>query len=99
MIRCHDNSLYTGITKDIKKRIQEHYYKKGNCAKYTRARDVVSLDALWRTATRSDAAKMEYTLKKLTKQAKEALILNPNKIADSTYICELNITLESCLER
>ena len=35
MLRCKDNSIYTGIALDINKRMKEHFYKDKNCAKYT----------------------------------------------------------------
>lgn len=97
MIRCDDNSLYTGITKDICKRMKEHYYKSKECAKYTRTRDVTSLEALWSTLTRSEACKLEYQIKKLSKKEKEALILNPKQIDDSIYQYQANVSLEKCL--
>ena len=35
MLRCEDNSIYTGITTDIKRRMEEHFSKDDKCAKYT----------------------------------------------------------------
>ena len=97
IIRCHDNSLYTGITKDICKRMKEHYYKTKNCAKYTRNRDIISLDALWIAEDRSHASKLEYHIKHLTKQQKEKIIQTPSLI-DSSYIHQIHITLQLCLD-
>lgn len=36
MVRCQDESLYTGIAHDVGKRMREHYYKKKTGAKYTK---------------------------------------------------------------
>ena len=36
MLRCTDNSLYTGITTDLERRMSEHFSKDKKCAKYTR---------------------------------------------------------------
>ena len=44
MIRCSDNSIYTGITTDIERRFLEHKTKSSKCAKYTYNHDVVSLE-------------------------------------------------------
>ena len=35
MLRCQDNSLYTGIAKDLQKRMNDHFTRNKNCAKYT----------------------------------------------------------------
>ena len=35
MLRCEDNSLYTGITTDLERRMTEHFSKDAKCAKYT----------------------------------------------------------------
>ena len=43
MVRCQDESLYTGIAHDVGKRMREHYYKKKTGAKYTKSRQVTAL--------------------------------------------------------
>ncbi len=63
LIRCSDNSLYCGITKDIEKRIREHNVGKG--AKYTRSRGPVKLIVASNEMTKSDALKFEYYVKHL----------------------------------
>lgn len=98
IIRCNDNSLYTGITKDINERIKEHYYKTKKGAKYTRARDIISLEALWITDNRSNASKLEYQIKHFTKQRKEEIILNPSYIDDPIYEYVSDMTLKTCLD-
>lgn len=62
MIRCVDNSLYTGITTDVQRRYQEHLTGVG--AKYTRSHCPKSLEAYWSCNNKSTASKMEYHLKK-----------------------------------
>ena len=79
MIRCEDNSLYTGITTDIERRFLEHSEKDVKCAKYTKRHTVLKIEAVWQTETRSDASKLEYNLKKLTKPKKEELIIDDDK--------------------
>lgn len=73
ILRCSDDTLYTGITTDIEQRINEHNHSpKG--AKYTRARRPVKLVYNEKRADRSDASKREYAIKKMSRQEKEALI-------------------------
>ena len=72
IVRCSDNSLYTGITTDINRRIHEHNKtKKG--AKYTRSRRPVLLVYSKIVGNRSTAQKEEYRIKKLNKIKKEEL--------------------------
>ena len=58
MLRCEDNSIYTGITKDIKKRMEEHFSKDKNCAKYTLRHSAKKLEAVWQTENRALASKL-----------------------------------------
>ena len=74
MLRCLDNSLYTGITTDVERRFREHTTKDVKGAKYTKARMPVSIEAVWEREGRSDASKLEAELKALTKAEKEKLI-------------------------
>ena len=75
IVRCSDNSLYTGITTDINRRIREHNEtKKG--AKYTKSRRPVSLVYSVLIGDRSSAQKEEYRIKKLSKIKKQKLVDN-----------------------
>jgi len=74
MVRCSDNSLYTGITIDIERRIDEHNSNNRLAAKYTRVRRPVSLVYSETLASKSEAAKRECAIKQLNKQEKEQLI-------------------------
>ena len=77
IIRCDDNSLYTGITTDLSRRFSQHQTKTG--AKYTRTHQVVKIEAFWQVSGRSEATKLECKIKKLTKMQKENLIKFPDK--------------------
>lgn len=92
ILRCTDNSLYTGITTDVKRRFEEHLSGKYQGAKYTRSRKPVSIEALWQCSTRSDASKLEYALKKLTKTQKEKLICE-NEFFEIVFSDKLDISL------
>ena len=73
ILECNDKSLYTGITTNIKKRLDEHNNSpKG--AKYTKARRPVKLVYQEASENRSTASKREYAIKKLTREKKIALI-------------------------
>ena len=73
ILECSDKSLYTGITKDVTKRISEHNTSiKG--AKYTKARRPVKLVYEEPSLNRSTASKREYQIKKFTRLEKLQLI-------------------------
>lgn len=74
MLRCIDNTIYTGITVDIDRRMNEHFSKSEKCAKYTFTHSAKKLEAVWETDNKSLASKLEYAIKKLTKVKKEELI-------------------------
>lgn len=81
MLRCADGSLYTGIASDIRRRLHTHLAGGAGCARYTRAHRPVALAALWQVADLSDAARVEYAVKRLGRARKEALIAAPDRIA------------------
>lgn len=74
ILRCHDNSLYTGYTVDLKKRLEEH--NQGTASKYTRGRRPVQLVYAEELPDKSSALKREYTIKRMKKSTKEALLTN-----------------------
>ena len=74
MLRCSDNSIYTGMTNNLENRLNEHLSKGKNGAKYTKSHNVVKLEAAWKSKEKSLACKLEYQIKTLTKKQKEALI-------------------------
>lgn len=62
LAKCSDGSLYCGISKDVPARISKHNAGKG--AKYTQSRRPVKLAAVSREMSKSDALKLEYSVKK-----------------------------------
>lgn len=77
MLRCTDNSIYTGITSDLERRMEEHFSQNEKCAKYTASHQAEKLEAVWESENKSFASKLEYHIKKsLTKREKEELIKN-----------------------
>ena len=75
MLRCEDNSIYTGITSDLERRMEEHFSRNEKCAKYTAKHKTKKLEAVWESENRVFASKLEFHIKKsLTKKEKEELI-------------------------
>jgi putative endonuclease len=72
IVRCADDSLYTGWTTDVERRVRQH--NRGRGAKYTRTRGPVTLVYTERQPSRSAAMQREYQLKQLTRPQKLALI-------------------------
>ncbi|WP_297790399.1 GIY-YIG nuclease family protein [uncultured Anaerococcus sp.] len=72
ILRCSDNSLYTGYTTNLDRRLVVHNSGKG--AKYTRSRLPVRLVYYEEVSTRSEGLKLERSIKKLTKEKKEDLV-------------------------
>ncbi|MBA1433003.1 MAG: GIY-YIG nuclease family protein [Epsilonproteobacteria bacterium] len=73
ILECSDATLYTGITTDIKRRVQEHNSSdKG--AKYTKIRRPVKLVYFCECDDRSSAAKKEYAIKQLPRKKKLELL-------------------------
>lgn len=72
ILRCKDDSLYTGWTNNLEKRIEAHNAGKG--AKYTKARLPVELVYYEQFETKEEAMKREFAIKQMSKKAKEKLI-------------------------
>ena len=72
MVRCRDNSIYSGYATDPIKRVEVHNSGKG--AKYTRSRLPVELVYFEEFMTKSEALKREYELKQYTHIEKEKII-------------------------
>jgi putative endonuclease len=72
MLLCDDNTIYTGITNDLKKRFENHILGKG--AKYLRGRKPLEIVYTENFQNRSMATKREMEIKKLNRRKKEELI-------------------------
>ena len=80
IVRCVDNSLYTGITTDVQRRLSEHAEKGPRTAKYTASHPAVALCCAWNAFDRQTASQLEYRIKRLSKAKKEQLIQEPSLI-------------------
>jgi putative endonuclease len=72
VLRCADDTLYTGYTTDPARRVAEH--DAGEGAKYTRGRTPVELVHVERFDTKSGAMSREYAVKQLSRPEKESLV-------------------------
>jgi putative endonuclease len=81
MVVCRDQTIYTGIAKDLAKRIHEHNNGTAG-AKYTRSRRPVKLAFQEKQPSRSAATKRECQIKKLTRAKKLRLI---NELSVKTH--------------
>ena len=105
MVRCADESIYTGIAADLGRRLREHAEKSPAAAKYTRSRAVTALDAAWTAPDRSAASRLESAIKRLNREQKLRLIADPGLLAallphlDAGNYAHLpGVTLENCLK-
>ena len=72
ILKCADTSLYTGITVDLERRLEEH--SKGKGAKYTKHRGPFTVVFKERKETRGQALKREAAIKAMTREEKLGLI-------------------------
>jgi len=81
MIRCSDDSLYTGIATDVARRFDEH--QEGNIgSKYLRGRAPLELVFEQQVGNRSLASKIEHRIKKLPRSDKEKIVGLPSIVAE-----------------
>jgi putative endonuclease len=74
ILRTSSNTLYTGQTNNLEKRLEEHQSKSGRSSKYVRSFKSAKLVYSEKYPSRSAAMKREAELKKLPKAKKEAII-------------------------
>jgi len=73
ILKCADNTLYTGVTTDVERRLDEHNHEKLG-AKYTKARRPVRMIYQEMCKNRSEACQRESAIKKLKRSEKLALV-------------------------
>ena len=82
MLLCADESLYTGITPNLQRRMRQHAGLLKGGARYTALRSPKELAALWVAPDKATAAKADYAIKRLTAAQKRQLIANPQQLND-----------------
>jgi len=81
IVRCADDSLYTGIAADVDKRLAEHHSGTRG-AKYLRGRQPLKLEFSQAIGDRAVASRLEYRVKRLSRARKEALIAGTESLQD-----------------
>jgi len=81
IVRCSDDTLYTGIASDVRKRICEHESSPRG-AKYLRGKGPLRLEFVEPVGDRGVASTLEFRVKRLTRARKEALISGRESLAD-----------------
>lgn len=81
LLRCADNSLYCGITTDVKRRLTQH--NSGTASKYTRSRLPVSLETYTEIANKSQALKLELLIKKMKSNKKISYLKSLTSVAST----------------
>jgi putative endonuclease len=76
ILQCADATLYTGITKDLQRRLQQHNGEQAGGPKYTRGRRPVCLMWSKEAPNHGVALQQEITIKKLSRREKLRLIGN-----------------------
>lgn len=72
MLRCADGTLYTGIAKDVKRRLEQH--QRGLGAKYTRGRTPLELVFVEPVGSHGDALSREHAAKSMSLRQKQSLL-------------------------
>ena len=96
ILRCDDNSLYTGVTKDLYHRMDAHYHKKKEGAKYTKSHRPKEIAMVWTTKKWSDACRLEYFIKTLSKRRKEEILQTPEQL--QILFCQMKEEEDFCCE-
>jgi putative endonuclease len=92
VLRCRDDSLYTGWTVDLERRLARH--RAGTASRYTASRLPVDLELAIPMSDRSAARREEARIKRLPRAAKLALLPGPGSSPDSGT-CVLRDCLDS----
>jgi putative endonuclease len=81
IVRCNDDTYYTGIAADVTRRLAEHENSPRG-AKYLKGRGPLTLVFSAAVGDRSVASSLEYRIKKLDRRAKEALIAGRSSVEE-----------------
>jgi putative endonuclease len=75
IVRCNDESLYTGITTDLERRVFEHNHDNHKCARYVKSRRPVLLVYSESMPSRKAAIQRESAIKRFPRKKKQKLII------------------------
>lgn len=92
ILRCEPDTLYTGSTPDLARRMQQHRGKVPGGAKYTRSHPPFALAAAWETQDAHAAHSIEWHIKKLDRPKKLALVTDPLLLQELLGDCAASAT-------
>lgn len=84
VLECSDDTVYTGVTPDLGRRLKQH--NQGRGAAYTSARLPVKMIAAWKFNNRSDAQKAELAFKKLSRPAKLDYVKTQRAFREALFV-------------
>lgn len=82
-LQCADDTLYTGVTTDVRRRVREH--NSGRGARYTSGRRPVKLIGVWRFANRGAAQRAEARFRRLSRREKLRHVAQQLPVAESPF--------------
>ena len=88
VLRCDDDTLYSGITTDVCRRMGEHRSGSAAAARYTRRHGAAELVGLWSCEGRSAASKLEWRLHHMSRAQKLALLGRPEDAGEGFEVVD-----------
>lgn len=85
MVRCRGGAIYTGMAADIGVRLHTHLERSRAAAKYTKSHPIEELLALFETESARDAARLEFRIKRYTREKKLSLIATPDALGGEDF--------------
>ena len=79
ILRCIDNTLYTGVTNNVERRFAQHLA--GQASRYTRAHPAKQIIYVERCKNKGAALKREYAIKRLSRTAKLSLVDSNHRLS------------------
>lgn len=102
ILHCKNDSLYTGITPNLSRRMRQHMGLMKGGAKYTAMHPPTEIAAVWTVPDRRSAAQMECAIKRLSSAQKRRLVQEPQLLHQLVHpefpaVCCENFTLSALL--